>query len=376
MQRLLLLTLTCVLFVCSPASAQKQSTPEYTREFQRGIDALTAGKNAEGIQIFEKLFADNPTDATSAYNTACGYSKENQVDKAFEWLNKAVDLGFGQQPTPNPYDNIALAEKEDPDLANMRSDPRFAVVIEKMKSMKKAVDAYVAEPAIYIPPALQDVAEKPLLIVLHDAGETKASVVAGPWKAVADQLGLALLAPSGRFPTQSSPSDGMRWIDNPQTYLTRNWTYEKPVETALTAFKKTYKYDRSKVFIAGEGEGATLALTMAIASPGLYKGVVAYNGQLVERLVAAKAPNAAKMGLRIVVLMPRGTIEIPGAQPIDNEQLAKTFDEKIKAWGIAGSAEVCEPLGEDAGKTAAVFVGALRPLVEAAAKPVEAGTSK
>ncbi len=53
------------------------------------------------------------------YNLACSYARMNDKEKAFEWLNKALNAGFPQ---------VALL-KTDPDLASLRDDARFAEVL-------------------------------------------------------------------------------------------------------------------------------------------------------------------------------------------------------------------------------------------------------
>jgi hypothetical protein len=49
------------------------------------------------------------------YNLACAYARLNNKDKAFEWLNNALNAGFPQ---------VSLLS-QDADLASLRDDPRF-----------------------------------------------------------------------------------------------------------------------------------------------------------------------------------------------------------------------------------------------------------
>ena len=53
------------------------------------------------------------------YNLACAYARLNNKDKAFEWLNKALNAGF-------PQTNVLTTDE---DLASLRDDPRFREVL-------------------------------------------------------------------------------------------------------------------------------------------------------------------------------------------------------------------------------------------------------
>ena len=59
----------------------------------------------------------------TAYYVACAYALMNQPEQALKWLDAAADDGFPCYP---------LFEK-DPNLNNLRQDPRFTVFLEKQK---------------------------------------------------------------------------------------------------------------------------------------------------------------------------------------------------------------------------------------------------
>ncbi len=71
------------------------------------------------------------------YNLACAYARLSDKEKAFEWLNKAIDAGFTQ----------AMQINSDPDLAALREDGRFK---ETLVKVDKAV-----HPCRYLPEARQ-----------------------------------------------------------------------------------------------------------------------------------------------------------------------------------------------------------------------------
>lgn len=60
--------------------------------------------------------------STGYYNLACAHSLSKQTEKAFEWLNRAIDEGFTNRRT----------FETDTDLDPIRSDPRFQTVLARL----------------------------------------------------------------------------------------------------------------------------------------------------------------------------------------------------------------------------------------------------
>jgi tetratricopeptide (TPR) repeat protein len=94
---------------------------------QLAFAQLGLNRNEEAIRNYEQAFqAGIPPGATTRgaayYNMACAYARLNNSDKAFEMLNKAVDEGFANRNTITT----------DTDLELLRSDPRFAKLLERM----------------------------------------------------------------------------------------------------------------------------------------------------------------------------------------------------------------------------------------------------
>lgn len=71
------------------------------------------------LEKFVKAYSLN--EAVSSYNLACLYSLLNKKDEAFEWLEKALQI------TPEAKENV----QNDPDLDNLRQDPRFKELLNK-----------------------------------------------------------------------------------------------------------------------------------------------------------------------------------------------------------------------------------------------------
>ncbi len=59
----------------------------------------------------------------SLYNAACAYSQLKQLDRAFDFLRRSLEAGFNQPETL----------ESDPDIANLRADPRFEELMRKRR---------------------------------------------------------------------------------------------------------------------------------------------------------------------------------------------------------------------------------------------------
>jgi predicted esterase len=377
MSRLLTSILACVLLL-APSFAQ--SPQEGIADLnQKAIAALGDKHYDEGIGYLQRILEINPKDHGTAYNMACAYSLKNDVDKAFEWMNKAIDWGWGTGEgtlvnTTKPISHVEMT-RSDPDLENMRKDPRFDALIKRMENRGKAATEYAATAAVYIPEKIAQAAEMPLLVVLHDNGSTKDRVISGRWKAIADELGTALVAPSGKTLVADEPSKGMAWWDDPGAFQQKPWTFEKTVDDAVTAFKKDHKLDKSRVFIAGEGAGTLVAFDAAVRSPGLYKGVVGLNGGMVPQILTAKAPAAAKMGLKMKLFV--DPAEIKKGLPPDQDvaKIVEGWNQAMQAWGMTGGVASFTPDAKDPKQIDKLLIDALKSM-PAAASTTEAGAPK
>jgi poly(3-hydroxybutyrate) depolymerase len=246
--------------------------------------------------------------------------------------------------------------KTDPDFESLRKDPRFAKRIESLEkagavralALMKG-EEYAAKAAIYIPEKAAALKEMPILVVLHDAGSTKDEIVQGRWKAIADELGFALIAPSGKFPVGDVPAKGMAWYESIGDYPARYDVYDGPVHAAVSAFRKEHPIDKERVVVVGEGVGGVVALSVAISEPGIYRGAVALNTPLYPQLYAAKAPAAGKFGLRVALLVdPAKTAKESAPEGVD--KLVEAQNKSLKSWGLGGESKTFTPDPKDAGE--------------------------
>lgn len=92
-----------------------------------GHSLTRLGRHQEALEVDKRLTAIAPDDETAFYNLACSYSNLGMVDEAIFALRRAVALG---------YDNIEFMQK-DPDLMNVRRDPRFQKVVEEIRRRRR-----------------------------------------------------------------------------------------------------------------------------------------------------------------------------------------------------------------------------------------------
>ena len=388
-------SLALALLVLAPSApaARAQEGEDYAGLNRRAIEALQAGEHDEGAAILMRIFElpGYEKDAGTAYNLACAHALKADVEKGFEWLGKAVDWGWGSGSgtlvgAATQQSHVEMT-RSDPDLENLRKDPRFEALIERMtkaaemrEAKRKKGEEYAKVPAFHVPDAVGGLAEMPVLVVIHDAGSTKDAVVAGRWRRIADELGFALIAPSGTVLAAEEPEQGMTWFDDAGEYTRRYWTFEKPVQDAVSAFRKEHPIDKSRVVIAGEGPvGGLVALNVAIGSPGLYKGAVALNGGLSAELMAQKAPTAGKMGLCVRILsdeaVARKLMAEAGREEAEADKLVKSWSQSLQTWGIAGEVTSFAKDASDPEQERKLLVLAVKAVLPEKA-PADAGAPK
>jgi tetratricopeptide (TPR) repeat protein len=89
--------------------------------FNAGYARLYAGEEAKSAALFARALELGYRKPATLYNLACAEARQGHVDRAFEWLDKAIDAGF---------DAKGMLRTDD-DLEALRSDPRFRDLIER-----------------------------------------------------------------------------------------------------------------------------------------------------------------------------------------------------------------------------------------------------
>lgn len=90
--------------------------------FRLGMALVTTGERLGAIEPFEKAAALGVERGTSLFNLACLRATKGERDAAMTSLERAYEAGF---PDRGALD-------QDPDLASLRSDPRFAALKAKV----------------------------------------------------------------------------------------------------------------------------------------------------------------------------------------------------------------------------------------------------
>jgi len=126
------LACTVLLLSTSIVPAASQDAAEFGRRNELGLQALIDGRYAEAIPLLEsvagcELLSDEDR-GYAAYNVACCYARLGELTSAFEWYERSVEFG-----------DLIPAEQvlSDPDLGNLRGDPRW-------KSLEQTLELKVA----------------------------------------------------------------------------------------------------------------------------------------------------------------------------------------------------------------------------------------
>jgi polyhydroxybutyrate depolymerase len=116
---------------------------------------------------------------------------------------------------------------------------------------------------------------RPLIITLHSGGETPTGMEYGiGLDSAADRAGIYVAYPEGI---------GGYWNDGRPYSVARSGGVDDDqfVLDVLADALHRHHFDRNRVFLAGQGVGAALALQIAARHPQLFAGVVAVSGQFV-----------------------------------------------------------------------------------------------
>jgi tetratricopeptide (TPR) repeat protein len=98
--------------------------------FRLGFARLFLGQFKEAIPSFERAAELDFMRPSAIYNVACCRSRLGDIDGALSDLRRALEVGF---------ENQALL-KEDPDLANLRADPRYAQLLKEWLERRSGGD--------------------------------------------------------------------------------------------------------------------------------------------------------------------------------------------------------------------------------------------
>lgn len=92
--------------------------------FDLGNLCTRLGRIQRGLEVDREIVRRDPRNPTAHYNLACSLALSAEPDAAFGALDKAIELG---------YDDADYLE-QDPDLEDLRGDPRFPAVVARLRS--------------------------------------------------------------------------------------------------------------------------------------------------------------------------------------------------------------------------------------------------
>ena len=104
-----------------------QTAPNPRAWYRLGVSLNKMGENDKAIEAFEKGRALGLPPQFAEYGIAVVFASKKDKEKAFEHLDKAAQNGLSQP------DQLSA----DPDLADLRSDARFAKILEEVTRNQK-----------------------------------------------------------------------------------------------------------------------------------------------------------------------------------------------------------------------------------------------
>ena len=275
----------------------------YDASFQTGITALQSNHPERAREAFERCLELVPSNPISAYNLACAFTQLGQREVALDWLERAVEWGFGQTAT-----NADTLQK-DLDLWPLRSSPRFARAAQRILEKRAELERESSPVSILA----EGEGARPLLVVLHRRGSGPSETASGPWGAAALRAGLHCWVPSAVGLTGGSTRDAS-WYASPKDFEEHEEEWSEGILAQLRALLEDGHIDRGRVWIAAEGDAGPLATSLALNWPGLFRRLILLEAAPDPKLRRPEARAAALNGVRVDALV-RTQASVPWAAP-------------------------------------------------------------
>ena len=218
-----------------------------------GLAAANANQPDRARIFFERAWKVGEL-PTAAYNLACLDARAGRLDHAFTRLDEAIAAGFD--------DDVTLAK--DPDLAALRGNPRFSVLVSGAAKNRASGDAAVVKEGVFL---LPKGGARAILVLLHDR-ESDPFTVSGPFTDIALSHHFVIAAPRG--PGRSARKR-FGWASADRA--------AKAIAEAVNAARRNAGNPKLPVLLVGVGRGGTEAFTAAARSaPGTFAGVGSIGG--------------------------------------------------------------------------------------------------
>lgn len=314
----------------SPFVSEPPWAPAYEAASSRGVAALQASKLDEAHAAFAEAFELRPNDAIPAYNLACVEASAGRLAEAVQWLRRAKEAGYA-----SALERMQSLER-DSDLAPLRADPASRGVFAELEDQWRAVQSYRAGEVLELvesgPGAENGIAGAPLLVVVHDRGARAEERAAERWRGLARGAGAALLLPHAPYCVGANPEEGAAWAPDERAGWRDPASYGAPIVQRLRRLLGERPTDRARVWIAGEGGGARIALQLAHAYPGLIRGVLLVDPELSPVAGLGAGRRCRALGVRLAVSIRADGVPAAAVAPDP-----VSYMEGLTAW-LAGTA--------------------------------------
>jgi Flp pilus assembly protein TadD len=112
----------------SLAQALLRANPDHVGALRLlGNTLCRCGEHEDALKVDRRLANLRPKDPIARYNLACSFSHLRRIDEALAELAASIRLGYRE------YEHML----RDPDLANLRRDPRFRRLISRLKKIPR-----------------------------------------------------------------------------------------------------------------------------------------------------------------------------------------------------------------------------------------------
>jgi predicted esterase len=246
------------------------------------------------------------------YDLACWESLAGRTEVALYWLQEAgkhegVNTRWAQQ---------------DPDLENVRSDPRWPNLLKFLQRCEKYWRAAGPKETVLITPSGYDgQAELPVVIWLHGMGQSPAAMKS-VFQTLADRYRIGFICVSGTIPTGKTK---FAWADVAED------DYQRIKLALIETDQRMHR--RQGAVALGFSQGAMVAIEVSVRHPETFAGAISISagtGSPVQLdAVTAKA-----------ALSHQGFVIVCGAK--ENEYSVQRSNE-LADWLRAGGANVLKP---------------------------------
>jgi phospholipase/carboxylesterase len=133
--------------------------------------------------------------------------------------------------------------------------------------------------AVFVPENYEPNYAYPLIIWLHEAGRSERDIVdVLPHISMRNYLGLALRGTAPAHPQSLSEGNvpaGYRWARSEKSRL----LFQDELYASARQLRRDFHMHTERVFLAGAGDGGTLAWELFLARPEWFAGVAAFGGR-------------------------------------------------------------------------------------------------